>query len=134
MQYSPALGTCQKCGQSKIQVEGNVKCLLCDVEAGNSGLVVKVEDPGHDMMDKLLAKAGVTNIPGGKPPEAIRSISRVETAKVVEVPRVEAKAIVVSGSGIDQALQILRALPMPKDIKQFKAINKAIKILEDLGA
>jgi hypothetical protein len=130
MQFTSALGICQKCGQSKIQVEGNVKCLLCDSEPGNSGLVVKVEDPGHDAMDKLLSKAGVLNVGGGKPPAPIK-------------PHLEAKAEVtkqyiptpaVSTTGVFDALAILRALPMPKDIKQFKQINKAIKILEDLGA
>ena len=134
MQYTPALGVCSKCGQSKIQVEGNVKCVLCDTEkSAGSGLTVKTQDPGAELIDKLLAKAGVVSIPGGKPPEPIKP--NFEAKQVVTAPRTEAQFDVHFEQPIAEAVRLLKNAPMPKDIKQFKAINKAIKTLESiLGA
>ena len=130
MDYTSALGTCPICGQDKVQVEGDVKCLMCIGKAsGNaSGLVVSQEDPGEEALNKLLAKTGIAKIEGGKPPEAIKP------NLAVNKPVISAPVHPLSGASIFDALAILRALPMPKDIKQFKQINKAIKILEELGA
>lgn len=135
MEYTTALGRCQKCGQDKISVEGINKCLSCDSNNNvGSGLVVSVEDPGAEMIDKLLAKAGVAQVVGEKPPEPIKPNlaprQRVETPKAVATnPQISS-----SQANIGYAIDILKSLPMPKDIKQFKAINKAISILEKIGA
>jgi hypothetical protein len=123
MEYTYALGTCEHCGSEKLQVEGEVKCIVCQSkDAPTSGLMVTKEDPGEEELNKLLAKCKVHVPPGGKPPIP-------PTA-----PPIKPVAQESPDSGIAQAIAILKAVPMPKDIKQFKAINKAIKTLENLGA
>ena len=134
MDYTP-FATCTRCGQMKVQTEGGAaQCLSCSPNIDNPSMVVTIEDPGDDEINKVLEKAGVRHLAGSKPPtpikpEAIRpSIApKVETQKAY-VPQV------IHGSTVESALNILRGLPMPKDLKQFKQINKAIKILESLGA
>jgi hypothetical protein len=132
MEYTTALGRCQKCGQDKISVEGINKCLSCDSNNNvGSGLIVRVEDPGAEMIDKLLAKAGVASVVGGKPPEPIKP-NLVKSAIIP--PKLPDYSIPTNEVSIGHAIDILKALPMPKDIKEFKAINKAISILEKIGA
>jgi hypothetical protein len=133
MEYATAQGRCTKCGMDRLQVEGVTKCVVCDVESVSSGLIVDIEDPGEEEINRVLASAGVKQLEGSKPPtpikpEAIRTViaSKVGTQKST-VPQVTCGATVI------EALNILRGLPMPKDLKQFKQINKAIKILESLG-
>lgn len=134
MEYVTALGRCTKCGQDKISVEGINKCLSCDSDNNvGSGLVVRAEDPGADMLEKLLSKAGVAVVPGGKPPEPIRPNIAQKVANV-SAPKVQTEPGTVFESHIMNAVSWLRSMPMPSDIKKFKAVNKAIKILESLGA
>jgi hypothetical protein len=130
MEYVNALGTCARCGNNMIQVEGNIQCVFCPSSTGGSGLVVKTEDPGHEVLDKLLTKVGVASIPGGKPPLPVKP----EAKQNVIASQIEVKNPSIQIGSIENALDILRNLPMPKDLKQFKQISKAIKILESLGA
>jgi hypothetical protein len=126
MELLTALGACPKCRQYKISVNGESRCINCDSNNNTgSGLVVDIEDPGEEGIKKVLANSGVAVGQGGKPPTPAPR----EANKQVIAPKVETKA---TGS-VEMALEILRSLPMPKDLKQFKQINKAIKILESLG-
>lgn len=133
MEYTTALGACRKCGNDHIQVEGVTKCLVCDANNnGGSGLVVTKEDPGEAALTEILSRVGVAGIPGGKPPTPIKPVLAVN--RQVIAAKSEANSSLIQIGTIENALDILRRLPMPKDIKQFKAISKAIKILENLGA
>lgn len=134
MEYT-AFATCQRCGQMKVQIEGGeAQCLLCGSgNVDNPALVVDIEDPGEEAMNAVLAKTGVKLMPGTKPVAPEKPI--IEANRVINAPKREAKVVVQQtiGTTVEDALTILRSLPMPKDLKQFKQINKAIKILETLG-
>jgi hypothetical protein len=138
MEYMTALGRCPTCGQDRIQVEGVTKCLLCE-SRGNpgSGLVVTTEDPGDEALEKLLSKVGVTSITGSKPPEPIKP--NLAKASFIPPKLRDAQSLlptvqmVATENHIMHAINWLKSMPMPTDIKQFKAINKAVKILEGLG-
>lgn len=114
------LGDCAKCGKAKIDVHGEIRCLSCEAEHNPpSGLVVKIDDPGEEKMRQVLAASGVV-LP--------------KTTKQLEVAQqtIKAAAPVSFEERIQQACEILKTLPMPKDINQFKAINKAIKAVEKI--
>lgn len=120
MNINATSGSCKVCGEFLIQVNGVFQCILCASKRSVSGgLIAKGIDPGEEAMERLANGHDVPRIPGN--------------VAVAPVKPVVAVKPIVSGD-LNQALAILKALPMPKDIKQFKAINKAIKILEDLGA
>jgi hypothetical protein len=122
MQTMGSSGSCRKCGEMLIQVEGVLTCLMCASKRPvEGGLIAQGVDPGHDAMEKLITGTG---IPG----------ARVNHPVMPESSPKAAIAPVMPTGSVAQALAVLRALPMPSDIKKFKAINKAIKILEDLGA
>lgn len=117
MEFLSALGACPKCRQFKISVNGEARCINCDSNSNTgSGMVVTVEDPGEEALNGILTKTGI----------------KTEANKAIIAPKVEAKQT-FQGASVDDALRILKSLPMPKDLKQFKQINKAIKILESLG-
>ena len=98
-----------------ISVEGQNRCLKCEraaEKAANPPVAVPVIDPGHEMMARLAAN----------PLAAVRERPPVTVIQ----PQL------VRGNTVDDALAILRSLPMPADIKQFKTIAKVIKQLETL--
>lgn len=114
------LGDCAKCGKAKIDVHGEIRCLSCEAEQNPpSGLVVKVDDPGEEKMRQVLAASGVVI------PKAVKQLESVQQTIKVAVP-------VSFEERIQQVCEILKTLPMPKDINQFKAINKAIKAVEKI--
>jgi uncharacterized Zn finger protein (UPF0148 family) len=115
------LGSCKKCGKDKIDVDGEIRCLSCEATPNPpSGLVVKVDDPGEERMRQVLASSGVAI------PKAVRS------ERVVETIREVSKLPLTIEEQVNKVIQILNTLPMPKDIKQFKAINKAVKAVEKI--
>jgi hypothetical protein len=132
MNYAPTLGVCEKCGQSKIQVEGNVKCVFCpDPDSKGSGLVVTTQDPGDEALNKILLKSGIA----APKPEDISKLEPVKPKVISKVQNVAPQSTNVTQnvtleSGVQRAIEILQSLTMPKDIKQFKAVNKAVKALE----
>lgn len=109
-------GRCSICGQPKLAVEGTNQCLQCDIgPSAPVGPVSKYCDPGEDKLREVLAGRGVV------------------VKKVDALPAAPVKFDALSLTDcIMQALSILGSAPMPKDIKQFKSIQKAIKTLEGL--
>jgi hypothetical protein len=138
MEYMTALGRCPKCGQDKIQVEGVPTCIMCASENNpGSGLVVQIEDPGAEALEALLHKTGVQSIAGGVPPTPVKpvlpaQVSVKSDAKVATTPFQQG---ITFDTCVKQAISVLKSASMPKDLKSFKAVNKAIKTLESiLGA
>lgn len=133
MNYAIGSGVCGKCGQAKVHVEGNPTCLLCDSDNRNkSGLVVTVEDPGEEAMRHLLAEHNVFMPKAGEgsvPPVPAKVISPVQKVVPQSTPVTQN---VTFEHEIKRAIDLLQKLPMPKDIKQFKAINRAVKTLESI--
>jgi len=127
-QYASALGVCGKCGRDKIQVEEQIKCIFCDYDFNEpKGPVVNIPDPGEEEINRVLSATGV------RVALAAKAEKKVETPKaaIVSVP----KNLVVEATydqKIGQALDVLRSLPMPKDIKHFKTVAGVIKKLESL--
>jgi len=118
------LGLCKKCGQDKIDVNGEIRCLVCEAEYNKpSGLVVKIDDPGEEKMNRVLAAAGVAT-------PKVEGKATVPPKPPVSVA-VQPEPADFNGK-IQAALNIMQSLPMPKDIKQFKNINKVISSLEKI--
>jgi hypothetical protein len=116
------LGNCAKCGKAKIDVHGEIRCIFCEAEKNvPSGLVVKIDDPGEAKMAQVLAASGIA-IP--KAPKLGVTRNDVMPQNLQNNFSLEAR--------VEQALGILKSLPMPKDLKQFKAINKAIQSVEKI--
>jgi len=103
MNDMPPLGYCPQCREMRIAVSGVPTCLNC----------VKPPRPKHLV----------------KPPNATADPSDKEFRSVVGATVKVAKPI---GRTVQEALDIMESLPMPKDIKDFKKIQKVIKQLKDL--
>jgi len=105
--------TCEKCGSQKIQQNNEFVCIFCH---GKKQVVPKrppvmVEDPGEKELALMSGKA-------------MQSQTK---------PYVKGTAqMVVTGSSVHDALAIMKSLPMPKDIKEFKKIQKIVKLMEAL--
>ena len=122
--YVSGMKTCGKCGQEKISVNEEQKCLRCDSEPGTSTLMVTADDPGEDKINEMLMKAGVAVPKLSKTPE------RVQLKQPVQ------PVVLQQGMPFDmcvkEALKLMQKVPMPKDVKQFKAVAKIIAALEAL--
>jgi len=89
-----------------------IKCLTC--ESNNrpaSKVKTTVEDPGHEVLMQAL------NLPSDP-------VSKVTKPTLSPMP--------VLGGTVQSALSIMKNLSMPKDIKEFKLINKIITDMEKL--
>lgn len=123
--YIPALGVCFKCGQAKIQAGDETKCIRCDVGTPEpSGLVVTIEDPGEEKLNAALASAGVVL------PKVTNKANPVKN--VVPNKPVVSNATYSFEDLVGSALAIMKGLPMPDDVKQFKKVKKVINDLEAL--
>lgn len=112
-------GRCSKCGQPKLAVEGTNQCLQCDIgPSAPVGPVSKYCDPGEDKLREVLAGRGVV-------------VKKTDVLHIPEITPGKFEPLSLKDC-ITQALSILGSAPMPKDIKQFKSIQKAIKTLEGL--
>lgn len=118
MATSTGTGRCKKCGNEMFAVGDSfnssmtVKCLTC--ESNNrpaSKVKTTVEDPGHEVLMQAL------NLPSGP-------VSKVTKPTLSPMP--------VLGGTVQSALSIMKNLSMPKDIKEFKLINKIITDMEKL--
>lgn len=118
-------GVCPEHG-AMISRNGAPFCLRCAAEAAKAAAtpagVVDVEDPGHAAMDKvnlIPARENQTQVAAVVRPQPTFSLAQPTTSDV---------------DAIAKAISILRSAPMPKDMKQFKAISKAIALLEKASA
>lgn len=127
--YVSGMQVCSKCGKEKIGVGSEQQCLRCDVAPGTSTLVVTAADPGEEKIAQMLSAAGVV-IP--KPVNV--------QGKGLAVPKEKPQAIqpVVIQPGmsfeacVQEALKIMEHVPMPKDVKQFKAVAKIVLEMKKL--
>lgn len=125
--YIPALGVCVKCGLAKIQAGDEIKCIRCDVAASEpSGLTVTIDDPGEAKLNAVLASAGVVL------PKATGKPNPVNTTAPIKAVSVATKANYSFEELVGNALAIMKGLPMPDDVKQFKKVKKIITDLEAL--
>ena len=125
----------------KVDFNGQSVCMLCEAEVTpKTGITVHTEDPGEEELRKVLAKSGIAVPPNtGKAPMAdVPMPARPRThASVNSIPQIQVfsaapgKAVSLEDM-VKQALGIMRALPMPNDMKQFKAIHKVIAGMEGL--
>lgn len=96
------LGHCPNCREMMITENGAPKCFNCAPSKKQS---------------KLLA----VDIPND-----------AEFSRVVNQPVLGRAGLVVTGNTAQDALDIMRKLPMPKNMQEFKQIQKIIKQLEKL--
>ncbi len=124
-------GVCERHGTAKIMVDSNIECLMCNKEAAHAQAVPvgvnAIEDPGHEGM-KGLKTADVEDF------DHSRGLLRPGAAQAI---RAASPAVAVKGGTfaeqVGSAVATLKACPMPKDLKSFKAVAKAVKILEGLA-
>lgn len=113
-------GVCQLHNQARININGRTACLKCEAIAAKAiaapAKALTDVDPGHEAMKAILKDKDV-KIPEA-PPEPTKESSKT-FATTFE-------------AGIKDALEVLEKLPMPKDLKQFKAVNKAVQQLKKL--
>lgn len=118
-------GFCQKHQMDKMFV-GNENateptCIRCDADARpKEGRTVIAEDPGDGFFNGRGTNAKITVVD----PDA--AIPVHSPAKDILAPANKLEDVVAA------AVAQLKRLPMPEDIKQFKAVQKAIKTLESL--
>ena len=124
-------GVCPRHGTANISVDGQPTCLHCEKEMAKAQAVpvgtVTIGDPGHEAMLGLKTADKETY------PDIERMPMISLTAKGKEAP-----PVVVKGGTLEQqvgaALAALQSCPMPKDLKAYKAVAKAVAILEKLLA
>lgn len=147
-----AQGVCEKHQMARVDRGGETICLVCESETTpKTGITVQVADPGEEELRKMLAKSGVAVPPNsGKAPMPdvpmpVRTHRKpVVVAQTVPEPTVDdvtakkiAEITLVSpkdafAGKVELALGIMKSLPMPSDVKQFKAIQKVIAGMESL--
>jgi len=117
----------------KIQVEGEIKCLRCESpKPEGSKRINTLEDPGEEGLKKVLSNSGITLPKGEKPNHISKPVLEhpgIGAAKEIQQNLNQARSI----DSLSLALVHLKAIPVPKDLKQFKKIRKAIDLLESLG-
>jgi len=123
--FASGTGVCGKCGQQLLQVEenGSTLCIICQSKKMISeGPQVKAAAPTEEQMSKVLAAAGIsvktapqnTYVAPNSPPVP----TKIQTGVFKDM--------------VAHALDTMKALPMPKDLKQFKTVNKVISQMEGL--
>ena len=100
-------------------------CLRCEADAlPKTGTVSKTEDPGDEKMRQMLAAAGVS-VPKASAGQKPISLQTAKAEKLVTI-------VESFEDRVRQALEIMKSLPMPSDVKQFKAVHKIIAGMESL--
>lgn len=123
--YVHGLGTCRTCGEPLLSVGSGdsggtvMSCIKCEAKKPSMKPGVNSVDPGEAEMRRVLGISGVSTPKVDSKPSTIKQ----ETQKI-EVKAVSLESIIVD----------LESLPMPKSMKQFKAINKAITTLKKVLA
>lgn len=117
-------GSCQKHGIPLINKDGRPHCLRCASDAAKLEIrnveVNTLPDPGHEGMRSIVpvvAKADDTQ----QVPSAVKMVAPTALTPLVNFREHMATAIAH-----------LKKAPMPKDISQFKAVQKAINLLEKM--
>ncbi len=115
----PVNGTCAVHGCMKITEDGVPVCLTCrNIEVREKATpagIVTIEDPGTNWKEKADA---------GRPVAA-----ETQKAQTAGLPTLPARSETFE-QHITTCIEFLRGAPMPKDLKHFKAVQKAIQALE----
>jgi hypothetical protein len=115
-------GVCPMHG-AMINRNGIPHCLKCAAEAAKAlaqpAGIVDCEDPGDEVIKHLNLRTS-TGAPSALTTTGI---------PITPQPMVQSDA-----DAVTKALDILRTAPMPKDMKVFKQISKAIALLEKASA
>jgi hypothetical protein len=93
-------------------------CIYCEAKKPVSKPGSDTPDPGEAELRRLLAQSGVHQpvVTSGEQKEAPKAKSVTQT--------------VTTPVTLESVIADLSSLPMPKSMKQFKAINKAIVLLQ----
>lgn len=122
--YVHGLGTCKTCGNPLMSAANGdtggqvLDCIYCAAKKPVDKPGSSVSDPGEEEMRKVLALSGVHHpVIAGEQKTApkVRTVTQTVTQEV---------------TSLEQIITALEALPMPKSMKQFKSINKAITTLK----
>lgn len=111
-----AAGYCSKCKDMMVTENGVPKCFNC-MPVRKSKLVA-TEIPNDKTFRQVMKESNAPSLPQSQ-----------RKAPVVQVGKAE---MVVTGNTAQDALAIMKNLPMPKDMKEFKQIQKIIQQLEKL--
>lgn len=122
-----ALGQCPIHHIDKMSVgsndfDGQAVCIKCQADARpKEGRTQVVEDPGEEFFQGKGSKAKITILDAGHsaPPVLKLNPSRQYGGDTLEMI-------------VANAVLNLNTLPMPKDIKEFKKVQKVIKTLQSL--
>lgn len=99
-------GYCSKCNNALLTVNDVRTCIYCDAKKPVSGNASTVEDPGEEGLGILLEHKG-------------QEMQRIPISKV-------------SSGTLEDAIRIVKSLPLPEDVKQFKRVKKIIDLMEQL--
>lgn len=112
-------GFCQIHQMDKMFVNDEVRCIKCHAAGEKKiGRVQTVEDPGEAFFNKD-AKATTPTFTHGANSDLNGPVVPVVKGNSLE-------------SHISHAISWLTSAPMPKDLKQFKSLQKSITILQSL--
>lgn len=105
---------CHKCGQQMIDVNGTQECIHCVASKSvvPKGAPKQFTEKDERAMDRMFQSVPYTGL-----------------NKTAVLGKAE---MVVTGSSVADALGIMKRLPMPKDVKDFKKIQKIITQMEAL--
>lgn len=102
-------------------------CIKCKADAEpKTGRTQIVEDPGEGFFQGKGTNAKVHVVDTSVNSSGVGKMAVTAVAGTPQLNRAPLETY------ISQALQILSNAPMPKDLKQFKSLQKAIKILGEL--
>lgn len=130
---------CKRCGAGRIMQGTTYICLDCDAPRDSgSGLVNDVADPGVERMNAMLKKFGIPlgekNADAPKPEDRSMFAQSERPAPTVSTPQPTCGAptpkLAPFEQAVHEAISRLRSAAMPSDLKQFKAVQKAIATLE----
>ncbi len=124
-------GVCVRHNAALISMDGRPHCLKCGAEAARlerrPAGTNTVSDPGHEAMKALLKEHIKEIIPAEEAgPEAKQAIGPQKAL----MPLSLTPAYVDFNEYVVVAVHHLQKAPMPKDLKQFKLIQKAIALLQ----
>lgn len=112
--HNIALGYCPKCNEAMVTENGVPKCINC-VEPVRPKHIVKPPPVTYVPTDSEFKQYIKDAAIGAKMPEVTKLVTKVTTEKTAQ-----------------DALFIMRHLPMPDNEKEFRQIKKIIKQLEKL--
>lgn len=127
MSIGSMAGYCEKHKMDKMfvgtQESTEPTCIKCDAEARpKMGRTQIVEDPGEGYFQGKGGNANIT---------LLENVPTVSSDRAIQIPRNLGRVLTLE-EVVAKAVEDLNSLPMPKDIKQFKAVQKAIKTLQAL--